>query len=150
LLDFDFKVEFKWHNSDTTSCLFCCSNHVTVRERQNKVMIVFGTAGCLSHIRPSLDCVTQLPIFPFEYSILFEYDVKLQNYEHIQAVMYVFMNKRYCDLLQKEALILVQLRQLSISPCFHTALVHKLFSSVCKKVQDSAKTCPSMANLMWL
>ena len=40
------KVDFKWHNSDTTSCLLCCSNHVTVFKnycRQNKVVIVFGS-----------------------------------------------------------------------------------------------------------
>lgn len=114
-------------------------------------MIVFRSVSCLIHVRPSLDCATQFPIFPFDHSILFECVVKLQNYEHIQALRYVFMNNRFCDLLQKEGLILVQLSPLSISACFHTALVKKnSFLLSAKIVQDSAKTCPSIANLMWL
>ena len=57
-------------------------------------MIAFGNVGYLIHR------VTQFPISPFDHSaILFVHvhhvhDVKLKYYEHIQAIIQVFVNKR--------------------------------------------------------
>ena len=127
---------FQWHNSDTTSCYFVIPTMWLWEIGKIKSWLFLELWAVIFTSGTPLTAQLSFYFFPFGHSVLFECDVKLQNCEHIQAVVHVFMNNRYCNLLQK-VFILVQLNQLSISLCFHTALVQTLLFCLKKsKIQQ--------------